>query len=359
MFGDFTEINFHRRAPATTASFSPGPGASPCAAHGRAEPDGGPGRGPRGRIRGFSAESTGAGGKHRALGAEDIGLGHTQVAGQAASRGHRLPPPRPHLHAVTRTPPPAPPGAWPSAQSGDPNMCGVTGGSPCFSGAVSGGGTPGGKWGGPCPYGGRGGISAGVSGKNLEAAGASPEPRLTGNRSPGTHRCSVAWGRGRDPGRVAAGTVVEGSCHPDSPRLGWKPSLGAPTRSCLDQGRAWLRPSCGGRAVVTLQFPLLPDPLPPWGGQELRHREVTHTPLGLQGCHRPTEFGKHLEKKEPSAQKPRLNKACGGRARRGAWGPDGAEGVGGSGSSVTGPASAPGGDSEGPFVPGTHVRGHL
>lgn len=178
-----------------------------------------------GESEAFLPSPRAPGGSTGLWGAEVRGLGHTQVAGQAASRGHHLLPPRPHLHAVTRMPPPAPPGAWPSAQSGDQNICGVTGGSPCFSGAVSGGGTTGGKWGGPCPYGGGGGISAGVSGKNLESAGASPEPRLPGNGPPGTHRRRAAGGGGgRDPGRVAPGTVVEGSCRPDSPRLGWKPS---------------------------------------------------------------------------------------------------------------------------------------
>lgn len=83
-------------------------------------------------------------------------------------------------------------------------------------------------------------------------------------------------------------------------------------------------------AAVMLQLPPVLSPLRPAGRQELLIEEGYSLSLGQHGwCLQPTEFWKTLQKKKPNAQKPRLNKACSGRAV--VWGPrepDGAEGVG-------------------------------
>lgn len=79
------------------------------------------------------------------------------------------------------------------------------------------------------------------------------------------------------------------------------------------------RPSCGLR--VTLQLPQVPATTAPWGetGTSPSSR-VIYSPLGLhEWCLQPTELWKNLEKKEPNAQKPRLNKASSGRAAVRAW----------------------------------------
>ena len=110
------------------------------------------------------------------------------------------------------------------------------------------------------------------------------------------------------------------------------------------------RPS-GGAWGVTLQLPPFSPRSRPRERQELLHRGGLFTlPWGcLSGVFSLQNFGRIWRKKEPDAQKPRLNKVCSGRAAAcGPREPDGTEGAE-AGFWVTGGAGAGprGGDGEG------------
>lgn len=103
---------------------------------------------------------------------------------------------------------------------------------------------------------------------------------------------------------------------------------------------------------VTLQLPRAPASARPGERAELPHggRSLTLSRGCLSGVFSPQNLGRIWRKKEPDAQKPRLNKACSGRAA--AYGP-GSRTARREGGSVWllahGGAGPRGGDREGAF----------
>lgn len=153
--------------------------------------------------------------------------------------------------------------------------------------------------------------------------------------------------------------------HPEAGREAELPEPGPweppPTRCCLDQGTGASSPAFLW-GVGGCHAPVPPSSLTPWcpgepGTSPLRR--VVRSPLGLRGgVIGLQDFGSIWRKKEPNAQKPRLNKACRGRAAVWAAGAGRCEGAGAAWLlHYRRPASGPGRDSEGALCsPDTRAR---